>query len=315
MEMSLSHVQSLRLAAVLEECSDQLDILEHALTFQIYKECSTEKSQARVKKVKRDCQYISQQVSKLQAELEEKQSFTCLLQVVDGQDQEKSAESSKREEKREMERRRRTLPKRQETLEQKVNELKGLQELHDDLNNRLRRLIESNAARKELEDRSTAQMLQRTQIEMKEAEKRLVDKVELLEDHFKLQERVHEESKLFLKKQNAELQEKLRQWQQCTDENMQEKEQHLNNTRYRRATNLEKLTAMQKKYSEMEEVVKEEREEEERLRQLELRNKAAVQVQAFWRGCMVRKGFGIYRKVEAKKSKKKKDGKKKKKKK
>nr|XP_049586471.1 E3 ubiquitin-protein ligase RNF144B isoform X3 [Syngnathus scovelli] len=247
MEMPLSHVQSLRLAAVLEECSDQLDILEHALTFQIHKECSTEKSQARVKKVKRDCHYISQQVSKLQAELEEKHSFTCLLQVVDGQDQEKNAESNKREEKREMERRRRTLPKRQETLAQKVNELKGLQELHDDLNDRLRRLIESNAARKELEDRSTAQMLQRTQIEIKEAEKRLVDKVELLEDHFKLQERVHEEAKLFLKKQNAELQEKLRQWQQCTDENMQEKEQHLNSTRYRRATNLEKLTAMQKK--------------------------------------------------------------------
>lgn len=40
--------------------------------------------------------YISQQVSKLQSELEDKHSFTCLLQVVDGQDQEKNAESNKR---------------------------------------------------------------------------------------------------------------------------------------------------------------------------------------------------------------------------
>ncbi|XP_051920788.1 dynein regulatory complex protein 9 isoform X1 [Hippocampus zosterae] len=314
MEMYVSHIQSLRLSAVLEECSDQLDILEHALTIQIHKECSTEKSQARVKKVKRDCHYISQQVSKLQAELEDKHSFTCLLQVVDGQDQEKNAESNKREAKREMERRRRTLPKQQGTLQQKADQLKELQTLHDDLNDRLHKLIESNAARKDLEDRSTEQMLQKTQNEMSEAEKRLEHKVELLKDHLLLQERVHEESKIFLKKQNAELQEQLLQWQQCTEQNMQEKEQHLSRTRYRRATNLEKLTAMQKKYSEMEEVVKEEREEEERLRQLEVRNKAALKMQSWWRGCMVRKGFGIYRKAEEKKSKKKKEGKKKKKK-
>ncbi|XP_061531622.1 dynein regulatory complex protein 9 [Phycodurus eques] len=310
--MYLSQIQSFRLAAVLEECSDQLDILEHALTIKIHKECCTEESQARVKKVKRDCHYISQQVSKLQAELEEKQSFTCLLQVVDGQDQEKNAESNKREAKREMERRRRTLPKQQATLQQKVDQLKELQTLYEDLNDRLHRLIDSNAARKDLEDRSTEQQLQKTQNEMREAEKRLEDKVVLLKDHLNLQERVHEESKIFLKKQNAELQEQLRQWQQCTEQNMQEKEQHLTRTRYKRTTNLEKLTTMQKRFSEMEQVVKEEREEEERLRQLEVRNKAALKVQSWWRGCMVRKGFGIYRKVEDKKSKKKKEGKKKK---
>ncbi|XP_077383510.1 dynein regulatory complex protein 9 [Festucalex cinctus] len=316
MEMFLSRVQSLRLAAVLEECSDQLDILEHALTFQIHKMCSTDKSQARVKKVKRDCHYISQQVTKLRAELEEKQSITGLLQVVDGQDKEKNAESNKKEAKREMERRRRKLPKQQETLQEKVDELKELQTMHDELNDRLHRLIASNAARKELEDRSTAQKLQKTQNEMTEAEKRLQVRIEELMDHLKLQERVHDESKIFLKKHNAELQEQLLQWQECTEKNMQEKEQHLNHTRQRRAANLETLTTMQKKYSEMEEVVKEEREEEERLRQLELRNKSALKVQAWWRGCMVRKGFGIYRKVEEKKSKKKKkkDGKKKKKK-
>ncbi|XP_077432429.1 dynein regulatory complex protein 9 [Vanacampus margaritifer] len=315
MEIYLSRTQSLRLAAVLEECSDQLDILEHALTFQIHKACSTEKSQTRVKKVKRDCHYISQQVSKLRAELEEKQSFSCLLQVVDGQDQEKNAESNKKEAKREMERRRRKLPKQQETLQEKVDQLKELQTMHDDLNDRLHRLIESNAARKELEDRSTDQKLQKTQNEMNEAEKRLQDKIELLMDHLKLQERVHDESKIFLKKHNSELQEQLLQWQECTEHNMQEKEQHLSQTRQRRAANLETLTTMQKKFSEMEEVVKEEREEEERLRQLELKIKSALKVQSWWRGCMVRKGFGIYRKVEEKKSKKKKkEGKKKKKK-
>ncbi|XP_057690003.1 dynein regulatory complex protein 9 isoform X2 [Corythoichthys intestinalis] len=295
--MYLSRAQSLRLAAALEECSDQLGILEHTLTIQIHKKCTTDKAQ----------------VSKLQAELEEKMSFSCLLQVVDGQDKEKNAESSKREAKREMEKRRRTLPKQQGTLQEKVDQLKELQTSYEELNDKLHRLINSNAARKDLEDRCTAQQLQKTQNEMSEAERRLEDKVVLLNDHFKLQERVHEEAKIFLKKQNAELQEQLRQWQQCTEQNMQEKEEHLTRTRYKRTTNLETLTTMQKKYSEMEEVVKEEREEEERQRQLALRNKAALKVQSWWRGVMVRKGFGIYRKVEPKKSKKK-EGKKKKKK-
>ncbi|XP_077455323.1 dynein regulatory complex protein 9-like [Stigmatopora argus] len=310
--MYLPRAQSLRLAAAVEECSDQLDILEHTLTIQIYKKCSTEKAQARVKKVKRDCHYISQHISKLQTELEEKMSFNCLLQVVDGQEREKTAESSKREAKREMEMRRRLLPKEQGTLQEKVDELKELQTLYEELNDKLHRLIRSNAARKDLEDRSTAQQIHKTQNEMREAEKRLEDKVVLLNEHFKLQERVHEESKIFLKKQNAELQEQLRQWQQCTEQNMQDKEQHLTQTRHKRTTNLETLTTMQKKYSEMEEVVKEEREEEERQRILALRNSAALQVQSWWRGVMVRKGFGIYRKVEPKKSKKKKEGKKKK---
>ncbi|XP_061800649.1 dynein regulatory complex protein 9 isoform X1 [Nerophis lumbriciformis] len=316
MDMYLSQIQSFRLAAVLEECSDQLDILEHALTIQIHRECSTEERQAKVKKVKRDCHYISQQVSKLQGELEEKQSFSCLLQVVHGQDQEKNAESSKREAKKEMEKRRRTLPKQQAELQQKANQMKELQTLYEDVKDRLHRLNESNAERKSLEERNIEQQLQKTQNEMREAEKRLEDQVQVLNDQLKLQERIHEESIKFLKKQHQELQDQLRQWQECTEQNMQEKEQHLTSTRYRRATNLEKLTAMQKKYSEMEEVVKEEWEEQERLRQLELRKIASIKVQAWWRGCMVRKGFGIYRKVEDKKGKKKKkkEGKKKKKK-
>lgn len=39
--MCLSRIQSLRLAAVLEDCSDQLDILGHALTVQINRERSS----------------------------------------------------------------------------------------------------------------------------------------------------------------------------------------------------------------------------------------------------------------------------------
>nr|XP_057909117.1 dynein regulatory complex protein 9 [Doryrhamphus excisus]XP_057909118.1 dynein regulatory complex protein 9 [Doryrhamphus excisus]XP_057909119.1 dynein regulatory complex protein 9 [Doryrhamphus excisus] len=313
--MNLSQIQSLRLAAVLEECSDQLDILEHALTIHIHRECSTEQRRARVKKVKRDCHYISQQVSKLQGELEEKQSFACLLQVVHGQDQEKNAESSKREAKKEMEKRRRLLPKQQAELQEKANQLKELQTLYEDIKERLHQLNESNAERKCLEERNIEQQLQRTQNEMREAEKRLEDQVVVLNDQLKLQERIHGESNIFLKKQHQELQEQLRHWQECTEQNMQEKEHNLTSMRYRRATNLEKLTAMQKKYSEMEEVVKEDWEEQERIRQREREIAASIKLQSWWRGCMVRKGFGIYRKVEEKKGKKKKkEGKKKKKK-
>lgn len=47
-QMSLSRIQSLRLAAVLEDCSDQLDILGHALTVQISRERSSAPAQVSV---------------------------------------------------------------------------------------------------------------------------------------------------------------------------------------------------------------------------------------------------------------------------
>ncbi|KAM6936669.1 dynein regulatory complex protein 9 [Lycodopsis pacificus] len=96
--MPLSRIQSLGLAAVLEDCSVQLDILGLRLAVQTDREqCpAVAQEKARLTKLRRECQYVSQQVFKLHSELEEKQSISSLLQVVEEEEQKKKAEDMRR---------------------------------------------------------------------------------------------------------------------------------------------------------------------------------------------------------------------------
>lgn len=70
-------------------------------------------------------------------------------------------------------------------------------------------------------------------------------------------------------------------------------------------------------YAEYEQVVVEDRIEKEKIRrkveQEAIELKAGIKLQAWWRGVMVRKGLGPYKKGKKKKGKGKKSGKKKKK--
>ncbi|XP_039974109.1 dynein regulatory complex protein 9 [Xiphias gladius] len=315
--MSLSHIQSLRLTAVLEDCSDQLDILGHTLTVQISRERDTAAAQerARLTKLRRDCQYICQQVLKLHLDLKEKQSFSSVLQVVEEEEQKKKAENVQREEKRELEQRKQTLQRQKEDHQQKTEKLKDLCQLAKDLKHQLNEQSLQIANRKKIVEKDTELQLQLTQKETSQAEKLLEDQLELLQKQLKVEVRVHEESEKFLQNQHEELQQQLQQWQECTKMMLQEKEQQLNSVRCRRTVNLDKLSEMRRKFREMEQVVMEDREEQEKLRQQQAEARAATKLQAWWRGCMVRRGLGSFQRAEKdKKGKKKKDGKKKKKK-
>ncbi|CAK6970076.1 dynein regulatory complex protein 9 [Scomber scombrus] len=311
--MSLSRIQSLRLAAVLEDCSDQLDILGHALTVQISRERSSAQAQeeARMNKLKRDSKYVSQLVSKLHLELEEKQSFSCLLQVVEEEERKKMAEHMKREAKRELDCRQQNLQRQKVELEQKTETLK---ELNKELRHKLNEQPAKIEKKKKLEEKNNQLQLQKTQKETNKAEKLLEDQLELRKKQLKEEMRVHEESTKFLQNRHEELQQLLQHWQERTKQMLQEKEQQLNNVRCKRTVILDKLMEMRRKYREMEQVVVEDREEQEKLRQKQAEVRAATKLQAWWRGCMVRRGLGSYKKAEeGKKGKKKKEGKKKKK--
>ncbi|XP_029306883.1 dynein regulatory complex protein 9 isoform X3 [Cottoperca gobio] len=310
--MSLSRIQSLRLAAVLEDCSDQLDILGHTLTVQISKERDDAATQekARLTKLRRDCQYILQHVSWLHVELEERQSLSSLLQVVEEEEQKKKAEDMRREARSELVQIKETLQRQKEQLQQKNEKLEDMSQLAKDLCHQLNELTSKMAHKKKLEERNIELQLQQTQWESSQAEKLLDDKLELLQRQLKEERRVHEESDKFLQNQREQ---QLQQWQQCTKQMLQEKEQQLNNVRCKRTVNLDRLVEMKRKFREMEQVVMEDREEHERLLQQQAEARAATKVQAWWRGCMVRRGLGSFKKAEEKKKgKKKKEGKKKK---
>ncbi|TMS11238.1 hypothetical protein E3U43_020231 [Larimichthys crocea] len=92
----MSRLQSLRLAAALEVCPDQLDILGHIQTVQISREHEPAVEKTEPIRLRRDCQYVSQQVSELHLEMEEEQSFSSLQQVVEEKEQKKKAEHMRR---------------------------------------------------------------------------------------------------------------------------------------------------------------------------------------------------------------------------
>ncbi|XP_045901109.1 dynein regulatory complex protein 9 [Micropterus dolomieu] len=315
--MSLSRIQSLRLAAVLEDCSDQLDILGHTLTVQIRREQDTAAAQekARLTKLRRDCQYISQQIFKLHLELEEKQSFHSLQQVVEEEEQKKMTENMKREAKRELEQRKQTVQRQQEEFQQKTEKLADMYMLAKDLKFQLNEQSSKIANKKKIVEKNIELQLQQTQKETSQTEKLLEDQLELMQKQLKEETRIHEKSKAFLQNQHEELQQQLQQWQQRTKQMLQEMEQQLNSVRCKRTVNLDRLTEMRRKFREMEQVVMEDRAEQEKLRQQQAEARAATKLQAWWRGCMVRRGLGSFKKPEdVKKGKKKKEGKKKKKK-
>ncbi|XP_035020174.1 dynein regulatory complex protein 9 isoform X1 [Hippoglossus stenolepis] len=282
--MSLSKMQSLRVAAVLEDCSDQLDILGHSLTVQISREQGTEAAQerARLTKLRRDCQYIKQQTFKLHSELEEKQSFTSLLQVVEEEEQRKKAEKMRREGKKELEHKKLTLQRQQKELQQKMEKYEDLCRHRAGLRRQLdeeslqaanwRRIVEKDA------ELQLQQAQKRTSQAEKLLEEQLEGQLEMLQKQQREEMRVHEESNNYQQNQHQSLQQQLQQMQQRTELMLLDKQGQLNNVCRKRTVNLDKLSEMRRRFREMEEVVMEDRLEQEKLLQQQTEARAATMV-------------------------------------
>ncbi|MCJ8733645.1 hypothetical protein PDJAM_G00226030 [Pangasius djambal] len=148
-------------------------------------------------------------------------------------------------------------------------------------------------------------------------EKQLEAEIEMLKKKLKEEEKAHEELEVFLKNNQTSLEEKLEHWMERYDNDTEDKQRELNTLKTNKSNNLAQLQDLAKKYRDSEQVIIEDRLEKEKLRkQLErehLQRNAAIKIQSWWRGTLVRKGLGPFQK--AKKPKQKKEGKKGKKKK
>ncbi|XP_068590726.1 dynein regulatory complex protein 9 isoform X2 [Cebidichthys violaceus] len=310
--MSLSRIQSLGLAAVLEDCSVQLDILGLRLAVQTDRERGPAAAQenARLTKLRRDCQYISQQVFKLHSELEEKQSISSLLQVVEEEEQKKRAGDMRRQAEAELKQRYQTLDRQKDEIRQKIETLEDIHRQTREVNFQLTEQPDRMARNKKLEEASVALQLQEVQRKNSQTEEQLEEQRKKVQLQLMEERKVHEKSKTFLQNRHEELQQQLQQWQQRTTQMQQEKEQQLNSVCCKRTVNLDRLTEMRRKFREMELVVMEDKEEQEKLRQQQAEARAATKLQAWWRGCMVRRGLGVFKKADDKKGKKKKKKKK-----
>ncbi|XP_074540285.1 dynein regulatory complex protein 9 isoform X2 [Halichoeres trimaculatus] len=304
--MSLSLSQSLTLAAVLRECSDQLDILGYALIVQINREEGSAQM-ARLTKLKRDCQFISQHISELYSELEEEHTFTSLQKVVEKEEQKAMQRGDTWQKEREEK-----LKNKDREITQKSGKLEDMKQLLKDLRQEVTAKASEVAHKKEyaaLIAKANELRLQERQVESSETEKKLEEHLEVLQKQIQQEMLNHEASVTFLQHRNKELQQQLSQWHERSGQMLKEKEQKLNKVQCDRTINADRLMEKRRLFTEMEQVVLEDREKMKKLQQQQEEVRAATKLQAWWRGCMVRHGLsGFGKPEEVKKGKKKKTG-------
>ncbi|KAH3805977.1 dynein regulatory complex protein 9-like [Dreissena polymorpha] len=150
------------------------------------------------------------------------------------------------------------------------------------------------------------------------SEKELKDEIEGHRHEIDEEIRCNSEIVSFLTTHHQELTRKVDFWMNKYEKDVEAKQHELDVLKASKAKDLEKLQELTKLYREYEQVVVEDRIEKEKARRKQeqeaIELKASIKVQSWWRGVMVRKGFGPYAKKK-KKGKKGKKGKGKKKKK
>ncbi|XP_069028161.1 dynein regulatory complex protein 9-like isoform X1 [Embiotoca jacksoni] len=305
--MSLSRSQSLRTAAVVEDCSLQLDMLGHSLHVKASRPRGTLAAQERrrLTVLRRECQRMSELMSEMHLELQEKQTFSCLQPVVEEEEQKKKEEEMKRELEDELGRRGQALKRQKDELQHMCEELRERTSLCSHLKSELMRQKSKLDGKKTAEQSSTEQKVQQTQRETCQAETLLRDELKRLETQLKEEMRSHEFVMKFLQEEQQELQQKKQQLQRRSEQMLQEKKKQLEDVCRKRTSNLDRLTEMRTKFQEMEQVVLEDREEQEKERLLQAEARAATKLQAWWRGCTVRRGLGSFKEAHGHKKRQK----------
>ncbi|XP_055083754.1 dynein regulatory complex protein 9-like [Periophthalmus magnuspinnatus] len=300
--------RSLRVSAVLEDLQTQLALLAVSFTVDLDKNPRSPHEKVTLNKLIQDCHALSELMGTFREELEENQSFTSLLNKMEDEEQRKQmmAEHIRKMTKADFREKQAFCTKLEEELEKKrtlferlENEYAILEGQQEDQNEK-NQMIKSDK-----EDK--LQMLQK---EASDKEQMLKKQIMLVKERMEKERHSHNVSITFLQNQQKEMKQQWNVWEERIGIMRQAKAQQLNDVCCKITLNLDRLMEMRRKYRVMEQVVMEDKEEQEKLRQEQHLVKAATKIQAFWRGCMVRKGLGIYKKAEEDKKGKKKDGKK-----
>uniref|UniRef100_A0A8C1B884 IQ motif containing G n=1 Tax=Cyprinus carpio carpio TaxID=630221 RepID=A0A8C1B884_CYPCA len=234
-------------------------------------------------KVQKDRQFVSDVINGLMVDLQEKNSFQSLFSAVEEQRKKKAQllDIINREE----EGRLRIKALQKELLDihkQKTDECVRLEELVAYLRDQVQDIrVRSNRQGKFVNSCAEQLVCQGLKVNSQK-EKELEDEVGILQESTEEEKNVHMELETFLKRQHANLQEKLQFWIQRYEKDMEKKEQEITGLQNKRNVSQARIQELSKK------------------------------IQAWWRGTLVRKGLGSPKKDKSK-SKGGKKGKKKKK--
>jgi hypothetical protein len=124
--------------------------------------------------------------------------------------------------------------------------------------------------------------------------------------------RAHTDVKNFLLKKRRQLEDKIEFWMEKYENDTESRTNELTNLKSDKDKDLRTLQELARTFDDYERVVKEDRAEKKRIKDKkerdELERVTSVKIQAWWRGTMVRKGLGEFKKDKGKKGKKGKKG-------
>ncbi|XP_029628084.1 dynein regulatory complex protein 9 isoform X2 [Salmo trutta] len=266
-------------------------------------------------KVQRDSQFVAHVIADVLAELQERGTFHSLLFAV-GEEKRRKANLLDIIIREEGGRRRTKALQRQllDIRKEKTLELQRREEMTAHLKDQLQEMKAKTGLERKYVKSSAELLVYQGQKINTHSEKQLED--EIRQERLEEERRVHMEMETFLKEHQTSLGEKLEVWMERYERDMEDKQQELNSLRNNKANNLSQLQELAKKYRDSEQVVIEDRMEKEALRRkLEkehMERDAATKIQSWWRGTLVRRGLGPYKKGKKPKSKEGKKGKKKK---
>ncbi|KAJ8368106.1 hypothetical protein SKAU_G00081340 [Synaphobranchus kaupii] len=346
-----SVVERIRLITALQDCEDQLAVLGHVMpnvgmghlemleqrngVAQQYQaeEAGLAKQELRSQKesnlnpenkpdslaeVEYDRHFVAQVITNLLRELRETGTFHSLLSTIE---EEKKRKAHIRDFIiREEEGRRKTKTLQRQLLDIRKEKVLDLQR-RDEMIAHLKDQLQETKARTDLEmtyvtKNSELQLYQEQKLNSVK-DKDLEAEIKRLHEKLEEERRSRIEMERFLKDDQLALGEKLEMWMERYEKDIEEKQQELTTLKNNRASNLARLQELAKQYRESEQVVIADRLEKENLRRErekeEMEWTAAIKVQSWWRGAMVRQGLGPYKKAKKPKAKESKKGKKKKK--
>ncbi|XP_075058487.1 dynein regulatory complex protein 9 [Mixophyes fleayi] len=263
-----------------------------------------------LKKVQADRQFAADVISDMLMELETTGSFQSLQRAVAMEKEKKANFYNTITREQEGRKKIKSLQKQLQDvrLEKKV-ELQSRTELIAHLKDQLQDMKTKTSMEGKYAKKDTELQVSQTQRKCSIAESDLQMEIQKTKEKMEEEIRVHVEIENFLRHHQQELEEKLEYWMEKYDKDTEEKQAELTALKTARVNDLTLLQDLAKKYREYEKVIIEDRLEKERDQQQKKQKKlelaSTIKIQAWWRGTMVRKGLGPYKKTKSKKGKEK----------
>ncbi|XP_075717965.1 dynein regulatory complex protein 9 isoform X1 [Rhinoderma darwinii] len=261
-----------------------------------------------LKKVQADRQFAADVIADMLMELETSGSFQSLQHAV-AIEKEKKANLYDTIAREQEGRKKIKLLQRQlqDVKQEKKVELQNRTELIAHLKDQLQEMKAKTSIEGKYVKKDTELQVSQTQKKCNIAESDLQLELQKIKEKMDEEIRVHVEIENFLRQHQQELEEKLEYWMEKYDKDTEEKQAELNSLKTSRTNDLSLLSDLTKQFEEYETVITEDRLEKEKAQQKKKQEKmelaSAIQIQAWWRGTMVRKSLGPYVKTKGKKGK------------